>query len=258
MPDWCVRLGLALAVWAVAAPPALAAGPAAATRPDETAGSHHEQGRRQFGQGRYEGAIASYRKAYELKVDASYLLDIAEAYRALDVPERAVFFYNRYLSTHPNPPNRFEVEAEVARLKRRLPPEAVIAPAAPRPRPSPWTPPPSPGPRRGDRDPRAPPVRTWTWAWRPARCVTTSDRWWGAGGSGRPSAPWRPPAPPLPSCRPAAETTRSRTPSSATPSCSDSCAAGSSFSTPGACWGCCWRWWPARATRTPSCWCTPT
>jgi tetratricopeptide (TPR) repeat protein len=131
LPDWCVRLGLALALWAVAAPPALAAGPASATRPDETARSHHEQGRRQFGQGQYEGAIASYRKAYELKADPSYLLDIAEAYRALDVPERAVFFYNRYLSAHPNPPNRFEVEAEVARLKRRLPPEAVIAPAAP-------------------------------------------------------------------------------------------------------------------------------
>jgi tetratricopeptide (TPR) repeat protein len=101
-----------------------------AARPEESARSHHEQGRRQFSQGQYEGAIASYRKAYELKADPSYLLDIAEAYRALDVPERAVFFYNRYLSAHPNPPNRFEVEAEVARLRRRLPPETVTAPPA--------------------------------------------------------------------------------------------------------------------------------
>jgi tetratricopeptide (TPR) repeat protein len=131
LPDWCLRLGLALALWAIAMPPALAVGPVAAARPDETARSHHEQGRRQFGQGQYEAAIVSYRKAYELKADASYLLDIAEAYRALDVPESAVFFYNRYLSAHPNPPNRFEVEAEVARLKRRLPPETAIASPAP-------------------------------------------------------------------------------------------------------------------------------
>ena len=155
MPDWCVRLGLALALWGIVTPPAFAEsepskgseppamgsarrsratpyafGPVAVARPEESPRSHHEQGRRQFGQGQYEGAIASYRKAYELKADPSYLLDIAEAYRALDVPERAVFFYNRYLSAHPNPPNRFEVEAEVARLKRRLPPEVAVAPAA--------------------------------------------------------------------------------------------------------------------------------
>jgi tetratricopeptide (TPR) repeat protein len=134
LPDWCVRLGLALAITVaipgIVTPPALAAESGAAARPEESPRSHHEQGRRQFGQGQYEGAIASYRKAYELKADPSYLLDIAEAYRALDVPERAVFFYNRYLSTHPNPPNRFEVEAEVARLKRRLPPEVAVAPAA--------------------------------------------------------------------------------------------------------------------------------
>jgi tetratricopeptide (TPR) repeat protein len=142
LPDWCVRLGLALALWGIVTPPAFAVGPVAIARPEESARSHHEQGRRQFGQGQYEGAIASYRKAYELKADPSYLLDIAEAYRALDVPERAVFFYNRYLSAHPNPPNRFEVEAEVARLKQRLPPEVVIAPAAPPP--SPGSVPPSP------------------------------------------------------------------------------------------------------------------
>jgi tetratricopeptide (TPR) repeat protein len=138
LPDWCVRLGLALAFTVAGAvahlgtvtPPALAVGPVAVARQEESPRSHHEQGRRQFGQGQYEGAIASYRKAYELKADPSYLLDIAEAYRALDVPERAVFFYNRYLSAHPNPPNRFEVEAEVARLKLRLP-EVAVAPVAP-------------------------------------------------------------------------------------------------------------------------------
>lgn len=152
MPDWCVRLGLALALWGIVTPPAFAVGPVAVARPEESPRSHHEQGRRQFGQGQYEGAIASYRKAYELKADPSYLLDIAEAYRALDVPERAVFFYNRYLSAHPNPPNRFEVEAEVARLKRRLPPEVAVAPVAPAAATSP-----SPGVPRSTRDQALPP-----------------------------------------------------------------------------------------------------
>ena len=132
MPDWCVRLGLALALMRASVTPRPSpSGPWPVARPEESPRSHHEQGRRQFGQGQYEGAIAEYRKAYELKADPSYLLDIAEAYRALDVPERAVFFYRRYLSAHPNPPNRSEVEAQMARLKRRLPPEVVVAPVAP-------------------------------------------------------------------------------------------------------------------------------
>jgi tetratricopeptide (TPR) repeat protein len=113
-------------------PSAFAAPPVARARPDESPRSHHEQGRRQFKQGQYEAAIAAYRKAYELRADPSYLLDIAEAYRALDVPERAVFFYNRYLSAHPDAANRFEVEAEVGRLQARLPappPGAALPPA---------------------------------------------------------------------------------------------------------------------------------
>jgi tetratricopeptide (TPR) repeat protein len=99
---------------------------------EESARTHHEQGRAAVLRGQHEEAIVAYRRAYELKADPSYLYDIAEAYRALGVPERAVFFYRRYLSTHPRPPNRPEVEATIARLDPTpaLPVTVSVVPAA--------------------------------------------------------------------------------------------------------------------------------
>jgi tetratricopeptide (TPR) repeat protein len=95
--------------------------------PEESARAHHEQGRLQHSLGRYETAISEFRKAYELRADPSFLFDIAEAYRFLGAPERAVFFYRRYLNTHPNPPNRPEVEAQIASLEPSLHAEAQSA-----------------------------------------------------------------------------------------------------------------------------------
>lgn len=108
----------------------LAAAPA---RADDSARAHHEQGRAAIRRGQHEEAIVEYRRAYELKADPSYLYDIAEAYRALGVSERAVFFYRRYLSTHPRPPNRPEVEAVIARLD---PNPTIPSAAAPAPSPT--------------------------------------------------------------------------------------------------------------------------
>jgi tetratricopeptide (TPR) repeat protein len=128
---------------AVAAPPKAVADSAPAEA-GETARGHHEQGRRQVLAGHYETAIAEYRKAYELNADPSYLLDIAEAYRALGAAEQAVFFYRRYLTNHPNPPNRPEVLAQIAEL-------APPAPLPPRPPSFVTPPPPAPEPDLGLR-----------------------------------------------------------------------------------------------------------
>jgi tetratricopeptide (TPR) repeat protein len=98
--------------------------------PDESARAHHEQGRLQFSLGRYETAISEFRKAYELRADPSFLFDIAEAYRSLGAPDRAVFFYRRYLTTHPNPPNRPEVETQIALMEPTIPPEGSVGPTA--------------------------------------------------------------------------------------------------------------------------------
>jgi tetratricopeptide (TPR) repeat protein len=95
--------------------------------PEQSARAHHEQGRLQYSLGRYETAISEFRKAYELRADPSFLFDIAEAYRSLDAPERAVFFYRRYLTTHPNPPNRAEVEAQIALIEPTVPASAPSA-----------------------------------------------------------------------------------------------------------------------------------
>jgi tetratricopeptide (TPR) repeat protein len=89
--------------------------------PADGARLHHEAGRAHVAQRRFESAIAEYRKAYELRADPSYLLDIAEAYRALGVSEQAAFFYRRYLSAHPSPPNRPEIEAQIALLEPGTP-----------------------------------------------------------------------------------------------------------------------------------------
>lgn len=116
-------------------PTAWAAAPT--TGATEGARQHHEAGRAHVGHGRFESAIAEYRKAYELRADPSYLLDIAEAYRALRVPEQAVFFYRRYLSAHPAPPNRPEIESQIALLEPAQPlPTAPPPPEVRRPGPA--------------------------------------------------------------------------------------------------------------------------
>ncbi|HEY0715589.1 MAG TPA: hypothetical protein VGF45_23105, partial [Polyangia bacterium] len=116
--------GVALTLVAAAADPRT-------VQADESPRQHHEQGRAAVLRGEHEQAIVEYRRAYELKADPSYLYDIAEAYRALGVPERAVFFYRRYLSTHPRPPNRPEVEATILRLEPTPPLPPAGAPPAP-------------------------------------------------------------------------------------------------------------------------------
>jgi tetratricopeptide (TPR) repeat protein len=127
-----VAIVCSLCVLTALGPSPVSGAPPATRAPEETGDSaraHHEAGRAHVQKRRFEAAIAEYRKAYELRADPSYLLDIAEAYRALGVPERAVFFYRRYLTTHPAPPNRPEIEAQIALLD----PGGTTAPAPPLP-----------------------------------------------------------------------------------------------------------------------------
>jgi len=129
-----VTLALLLALGPLPAVLAQEASPAEeSTRPaaEASARTHHEQGRLQFSVGKLDAAIAEFRKAYELKADPSFLYDIAEAYRVLGAPERAVFFYKKYLSTHPSPPNQPEVESQIAELESQIPGPGSPAPVPP-------------------------------------------------------------------------------------------------------------------------------
>ncbi|MSP60880.1 MAG: hypothetical protein EXR72_11155 [Myxococcales bacterium] len=78
----------------------------------------------------YDGAIKEFQAAYLLVQDASFLYNIAQAYRKSDRPQKALDYYRRYLRGSPPPPNRVEVEVLVAQLEATLGAQAVASAAA--------------------------------------------------------------------------------------------------------------------------------
>jgi hypothetical protein len=100
----------------LASPSAIAVG--APSAEVETA-EHAHLGRRHAEAGRFHDAIAEYRKAYELKADPEFLFAIAGCYRRLGNSERALFFYQRYLTASPTGANHVEAEQAVAALEPR-------------------------------------------------------------------------------------------------------------------------------------------
>jgi tetratricopeptide (TPR) repeat protein len=128
----------------VPAAPALA--PAPPRSVDAEVERHAALGQRLLEHGRTQDAIAEFRRAYELRADARFLYDIADAYRRLGLADQARFFYERYLAAAPEAPDRDEVEAALASLGRPAPAPApppslarddVIVPVAPTPEPTP-------------------------------------------------------------------------------------------------------------------------
>jgi tetratricopeptide (TPR) repeat protein len=136
-----------------AAPP-----PAAATEADGAAASpqeaemqeHRALGHRLYRLGRYEEAVAAFRRAYEVKADARLLFDIAECYREAGAVDQALFYYDRYLAGWPDAFDRAEVEQKVAALEsmrgspapraavpaRRRQPLLIMEPPPSKPRPA--------------------------------------------------------------------------------------------------------------------------
>jgi tetratricopeptide (TPR) repeat protein len=111
----------ALLAGAVAAPPGAAPAPTGADRAGAATAElerHVELGKRHADRGEYQEAVAEYREAYELKSSPLFLFQIAEAYRQLGIVDRSLFFYDRYLETRPQAPDRAEVEALVAELEQ--------------------------------------------------------------------------------------------------------------------------------------------
>jgi len=79
--------------------------------------SHRAVGHRLYRLGRYEEAVASFRRAYEVKADARLLFDIAECYREMGAVDQALFYYDRYLAGWPDAFDRAEVEEKVTDLE---------------------------------------------------------------------------------------------------------------------------------------------
>jgi hypothetical protein len=79
--------------------------------------AHRAVGHRLYRLGRYEEAVAAFRRAYEVKADARLLFDIAECYREMGAVDQALFYYDRYLAGWPDAFDRAEVDEKVAALE---------------------------------------------------------------------------------------------------------------------------------------------
>lgn len=120
-----------MAVALAAAAPAGAAAPADVRTMNAEADQHATVGQRHLDGARYQDAIVEFRRAYELRADPRFLYDIGEAYRRLGVIDRALFFYDRYLATAGEAPDRDEVERKIAELERARSRSAAAAAGAP-------------------------------------------------------------------------------------------------------------------------------
>ena len=100
------------------APGAPAEAPAPPPSPQEAEmQAHRAVGHRLYRLGRYEEAVAAFRRAYEVKADARLLFDIAECYREMGAVDQALFYYDRYLAGWPDAFDRAEVDEKVAELE---------------------------------------------------------------------------------------------------------------------------------------------
>ena len=99
----------------------------ATTAGDVEIDEHVAQGHRLYQLGRYQEAIAEYRRAYELRANPPFLFQIAESYRQLGATEQALFYYDRFLAGAAEP-NRDAAEERVSELERLRARPAIAAP----------------------------------------------------------------------------------------------------------------------------------
>lgn len=128
---------------APAAPVAPLVGPPAPLPADGDVDAHVALGHRLSELGRYEEAVAEFRRAYELRADPPLLREIAETYRRLGAIDQAMFYFERYLASTPDAPDRAQVATELDALKkaRRAAhprPHMIVEEAPPPPPPRIW------------------------------------------------------------------------------------------------------------------------
>jgi tetratricopeptide (TPR) repeat protein len=119
----------------------------------------------------YKPAIDEFQAAYRLRPEPVLLYNLGQAYRLLDDPEQALYFYRAYLRNDERAPNRADVEARIEALQTAL--EQKRAAAQPAPKPSPPVVAPAPAPsmpavaqadRRNDKAAPVPLYKRW-WLW---------------------------------------------------------------------------------------------
>jgi tetratricopeptide (TPR) repeat protein len=80
----------------------------------------YENGRLKFDLGKFDEAVESFQRAYELVDDPIILYNIGQSYRLGQNHSRALLFYKSYLRRRPDAPNRTEVERRITELTELL------------------------------------------------------------------------------------------------------------------------------------------
>jgi tetratricopeptide (TPR) repeat protein len=89
-------------------------------RPKATAEGHYQKGMKAYTLGKFADAIEEFEKAYELRQEPIFLYNIAQSHRQNNSPQRAVFFYRRYLEAEPEAKNRADIEKRIKDMENQL------------------------------------------------------------------------------------------------------------------------------------------
>jgi hypothetical protein len=111
----------------------------AQTKGKPSAESHYNKGMTAYNLGHFQEAIEEFEKAYEIRSEPIFLYNIAQSHRQNGNPQRAIFFYRRYVDADPSSKKRPEVEKRIADMQSELdaqkereaataPPPTVVAP----------------------------------------------------------------------------------------------------------------------------------
>jgi hypothetical protein len=98
------------------------------------------KGMTHFNLDEYEDAVRAWEAGYRIKAAPEFIFNIAQAYRKSNWPERALTFYQRYLSLDPGTRNRADVERHIVALEKLIEDQRRSAQASPdQPLPAPKT-----------------------------------------------------------------------------------------------------------------------
>ncbi len=128
----CLLLVAPAPVWAAASAPRTAAAQARAS---------FYRGQKAYNLGRFADALEAYTEAYRLDPRPAMLFNLGQCHRLLGNSERALFFYNRYLSQFPGvAPNDATVRGLIAEMEHATARQRLSAGDAPQAAPTPSIP----------------------------------------------------------------------------------------------------------------------
>lgn len=77
-------------------------------------------GRKAYSAGDYEGAIAEFKAAFDLKATSGALFNIAKSYEKMGRYEESIDYFQQYLDLEPNATDKSDVEETIKRLKQSI------------------------------------------------------------------------------------------------------------------------------------------